>query len=123
MTKSERGVFLQSRRYNSKINDSILPVFEIIRDFIHVHSICSFLEDPIKTEQVTLMKKTQSKRRNSKINDPVWPVFLLVRDFTHVHIISKCQEDLNKTKRVMLMAKSNKVLFRNQGDITTRLMI
>ena len=33
-------------------------VFKFIQDFIHVHFICRFHDDPIKTEQVMLMIKS-----------------------------------------------------------------
>ena len=47
--------FQQSRGCNSKINDPIWPILEFIQDFIHVHLVCKFQEDLIKTEQVMLM--------------------------------------------------------------------
>ena len=55
ITKSNRGFFQQSRGCNSKITDLIWPVFKLVSDFIHVHLICKFQADPIKTKQVTLM--------------------------------------------------------------------
>ena len=42
--------FQQSRMGSSKINDPIWPVFELTRDFIHVHLICNSQEVLIKTE-------------------------------------------------------------------------
>ena len=48
----------QSKGCNSKINDPIQTVFELIWDFIHVPLNCKFHEDPIKTEQVMLMLKS-----------------------------------------------------------------
>ena len=49
----------QSRGRNSKIhvNDPIQPVFELVRDFILIHSICKFQENPIKTERSMLISK------------------------------------------------------------------
>ena len=85
----------------SKINDSIWPVFELIQDCIRA-PLCTFQEDPIKTECVTLMTKLnncyfqQSRGRNSKINDPIWPVCKLNQDFIRVHLICKFQEDPNQ---------------------------
>ena len=49
-------LFQQSRECNSKINDLIWPVFELVRDFIHVHLKCKFQERLIKTEGVMVMK-------------------------------------------------------------------
>ena len=43
---------------NSKINNSILPVFGLIRDYIHAHLICKFKEVPIKTERIMLMTRS-----------------------------------------------------------------
>ena len=51
-------LFQQPRGCNSKINDPIWPDFKLIRDFIHVHLICKFQEDLIKTEWVMLMTKS-----------------------------------------------------------------
>ena len=48
-------LFQQSRGRNSKINDPILSVFKLIRDFIYVHLTCKFQADFIKTEQVMLL--------------------------------------------------------------------
>ena len=55
MMTVKKRLFQQSSGCNSKINDWIWPVFKLIRDFIHVHFICIFQADPIKTKQVTLM--------------------------------------------------------------------
>ena len=86
MTKTNRGFFQQSRGCNSKINDQTSPVFELIKDFIHVHLICKFQEDLIIIEQVMLMTNFQQSRNiTQKINNPIWPVFGSVWDFIHVH--------------------------------------
>ena len=42
--------FLALKECNSKINDPIWPIFELVCDFIHVHLICKFQEELIKTE-------------------------------------------------------------------------
>ena len=47
--------FQQSRRHNSMINGSTLPVFELIRAFIPSLLICKFQEDMIKTEGAMVM--------------------------------------------------------------------
>ena len=53
-----RGFFQQSKGCNFKINDTIWPVFQSLREYIHVHLIYKFQEDPIKTEWVKLMTKS-----------------------------------------------------------------
>ena len=40
----------ESRGRNSKINNQIWTLFEFVQDFTHVHLICKFQDDPIKTE-------------------------------------------------------------------------
>ena len=96
-----------SRGRNSEINDLIWPVFEVVRDFIHVHLICKFQEHPVKTE------------RDSKINYPIWLVFKRVRDFIHVQF----QEVPIKTERNVVMTRYIRGFFSNQGNVTLRLMI
>ena len=56
--KVKQRLFQQSKGCNSKINDPIRTVFELIWDFIHVHFICKFKKALIKTEQVMLMAKS-----------------------------------------------------------------
>ena len=59
--------------------------FEFIKDFIHVHLICKFQDDLIKTEQVMLMIKynkgffINQGDVTQKTNDPIWPGFKLSR--------------------------------------------
>ena len=54
--KVKQKFFQQSRGPNSKINhDPILPVFELVQDFIHIHLICKFQEHPIETEGAMVM--------------------------------------------------------------------
>ena len=57
MTKSNR-FFQQSRGCNSKCNDRIWPVFKLVQEFIHVHLICKFQDEPNKTDWVMLMTKS-----------------------------------------------------------------
>ena len=89
--------FHQSRGYNSKTNYPIWLGFELVRVFIHVHLICKFQEDPIKTEQVMMMTKSNrgffSNQKNVilKINDPICQGFKNIRDFIHVTLNPKCQ--------------------------------
>ena len=51
-----KQAFQQSRECNSKSNDPMWPVFERIRNSIHVQLICKFQVDPIKTERVMSMR-------------------------------------------------------------------
>ena len=116
--QSQTEVFQQSSGCNSKIYDLIWLFFKLVWDFIHVHLICKFQEDLIKTEWVSLMTKSEaffskSRGHNSKINDLIWPVFKLVQDFIHVHRICKFQEAFIKTDWVTLMTKSNGGFFNN----------
>ena len=60
MTKSNRGFYQQSRGRNSKINDPIWPVCELVQDFIHVYLICKLQEAQMKNEQVVLMTVKQA---------------------------------------------------------------
>ena len=80
--KVKQRRFQQSRGCNSKTNDLIWPVLELVWDFIHVHLICKFREDPIKSERVTLMTKSNrgffSIQGESKTNDLIWSVLELV---------------------------------------------
>ena len=118
-------------------NVRFLKFNEFYKDFIHVHLICKFQDDSIKSELVILMIKSNidffntQGNENQNQNDPTWPGFQLIPDFIHVHLICKkgkrkvqgvpqsqtaalprpqdCkfQEDPIKTERVMLMKKSN----------------
>ena len=49
--KKKLKQWLFSKGCNSKINDPILPFFEIIRDFVHVHLICKFQEEIKKVNE------------------------------------------------------------------------
>ena len=60
MIMSNSGIFSNQRNDTLRQIIPIWPGFEIIRDCIHVHLICKFKEDPIKTEQVMLMTKSNS---------------------------------------------------------------
>ena len=60
--------FLQSGGCNSKINNLIWTVFEFIQNFIHVHLTCKFQEDPIKTEWVMLMIRSNKGFFNNQGN-------------------------------------------------------
>ena len=53
--KVKQKLFQQSRGCNSKINDPIWPALELIPDFIHVHLICKFQKNLLKTEGVMVM--------------------------------------------------------------------
>ena len=55
--KVKQWLVQQSRERNSKINDLICPVVKLVQDFILVHLICRFQEDPIKAERVTQCQK------------------------------------------------------------------
>ena len=57
MTKSNRG-FFNNQGDVTQINDSILPVFKLVQDFIHVHIITKLHEHLIKTERVIVMTKS-----------------------------------------------------------------
>ena len=122
-------LFQHSRGHYSKITGPIWPGFKLVWESIHVHLICMFQEDPIKTEWAMLMTNVkqvlfqQSREHNSKIYDPIWPVFKLAQDFIHVPLIIKFQEDPIKTEWVMLMTKTNRGFFSNQGCVTFRLII
>ena len=94
------------------------PVFELFRDFIHVHLIRKFQEHPIKTEQVTLMTKSSrdffsSQGDVTKMNNPIWPVFELVQDFIYFHLTCKFLDGMVKTEWLLLMTKSNRGFFNN----------
>ena len=43
--------FWHARANNFKVNNVILPEFELVRNFIPVQVICKFHKDPIKTKQ------------------------------------------------------------------------
>ena len=61
MTKSNRGFSSnQGDIPLLKSNNPIWPIFKLDQDFIHVHLICKFQEQPIKTEW--LMQMTKSNR-------------------------------------------------------------
>ena len=109
-----------------RLFDPIWQVFQIVRDFIHVHLICKFQEHPIKPEWVTLSQSLRlfsNQGDEIKFNNPIWPVFKLFQDFIHVHIIFKFKEHLIKTEWVTLTPMSNRGFFRNQVDVTLRLLI
>ena len=57
MKKSNRGFFSNLGDVFT-INNSIWPVFNLIRNFIYVHLICKFHEDPIRIRRAMLMAKT-----------------------------------------------------------------
>ena len=98
---------MQSREYNSKINDPIWPVYKLVRVFIYVHLSCKFHKVLIKTKQVVVMTKSIrgfcSNQGNvtCKINDPIWPDLDLVQDFIDAHLICRFQEDLIKTDVIL----------------------
>ena len=75
--KVKLKLFQKSRGCNSKTNNSIWPVFELFWDVIHVHLICTFQEDRIKTKQVTLMTKSQrgffSNQGDITLRVMIWP--------------------------------------------------
>ena len=139
-TAKER-LFKQSnaRRLNSKIN-GIWPVFELIWDFIHVHLICKFQKHLIKTEWVILITKSFTPKwvivmtksiRGVSSNQGNVTLKLIIKSgqilnlseiFISDHLICKFPEDLIKTERVMLIKKSNRGFFRNQGEVTLRLI-
>ena len=87
MTMSNRGLFISPAEVNLRLMTGSGQFFELFRDFIHVHLICKFLVDPVKTEQDALVIKSnkgffqQSRGRNSKINNWIWPVCELAGTF------------------------------------------
>ena len=93
MTKSNKAFF--SNQGDITLNLMIRAgQFSKSWDFTHVHYTCKFQDDPIKTEWVTLMTKSnrlfqQSRGRNSEINDPISKGFALLPHFMQVHLISK----------------------------------
>ena len=70
--------FQQSRECISEMNESVWPVFKLMRDYINVQLTCKFKKDPIKNERVTLMTKSKKCLFSNlgdvtyKINDPIW---------------------------------------------------
>ena len=50
--KVSNGHFWQSRGRNSAIAGPIWPIFELVRDFMHVIIICKFHEDPTKMKKL-----------------------------------------------------------------------
>ena len=142
MTKSIRHFFSNQGGCNSRINDPIWTVFELIRNLLQVPLNCKFHEVPIKTEQVMLMTKSnrgffssqeevtkindlislfqQSRGGNGKINVWIWPVFKLVQCFIHDHLICKFQAYPIKPEQGTLMTKLNRGLFSNQGGVALR---
>ena len=56
--KIKQRLFQQSRGRNYKTNDPIWPVFELIRDFIHIHLIAKFQKHLIKIEGLMVMTIT-----------------------------------------------------------------
>ena len=97
--KSNIGFYSYQEEVTLKMNNSICPVFDPIRDFNKIHLILQFQEEPIKTEQIMLTTKArhcffqQIRGRNPKINNPIWPVFKFMRDFIRLHPICKFQAD------------------------------
>ena len=49
----KQRLFQQTKGRNCKTNDPIWPVFELIRDLIHVHYICKIQEELTKNQRVT----------------------------------------------------------------------
>ena len=58
---------ISNQQLNSKINDRTWPVFELVRDLIHIHLICMFQEHLIKTEGAMVMKKTFSHCKSMEL--------------------------------------------------------
>ena len=56
--KVKQRLLQQLRGSDFKINDPIWPIFDLVRDFIHVHLICKFQENLIKNEWLMLMIKS-----------------------------------------------------------------
>ena len=102
--KVKQRLYQQSRMCNSKINDLIWPVFELLQDSIHVHLSASFRKIWSKLNK-SCWRKSQTKAfsaikgTNSETNDPIRPVFQLVWDFIHVHLICKFQGTSNQNWR------------------------
>ena len=119
--KVKQRLFQQSRGHNSKNNHPICPGFGLFWDFIHIHLIRKFHEDPIKTEWVMLMTKSnrdffkQSRGRNSKINETNWLVLELIWGFIHVNLICKFQEDPIKTEQVTLLTVKQRLFSAIKG--------
>ena len=117
---------LQSRDVSLSIMLWKFPkFFKFIQDFIYVHVICKFKDDPIKTEWVMLMIKSNIGFSNNQgdvaqTNDLLWWSFKLIQDFIHVHLSANFK--LIKTEWVMLMTESNRGFFSNQEDETLRFM-
>ena len=57
MTRLEIGIFTNEGD-NSKNNNLTWTICEFLHDFNHVHLICKFQNDPINTERVMLMAKS-----------------------------------------------------------------
>ena len=77
-----------SFRVTASNSKPIWPVFEMIWDFIHVHLFCKFQEEPIKTEWVMLMTKSNrgfsSNQGNVTLKLMIWSD--LIRFRTHSKI-------------------------------------
>ena len=125
-------LFQQSRVYNSLTNNTIWPYFELFRDSIHVHLICKFQEDLIKTEWVSLMTKSNRDSNSdyfSNQGDVTLKLMIRSRQFLNSSMISsmshlsasfsKIWSKLNK----LCWWQSQTDYFSNQGDVTLKLMI
>ena len=107
------------------MNSSILPEFELFRDFIAVQVICNFHKDPIKTKQASsgqgqicfffgtkgqvTPKSIVRSGRNSN-----------VRDFMPVQIICKFHKVSIKTKQAMLRTRPNMGFFGTKGQVNPK---
>ena len=99
----------------SKINNLIWTAYKFIQDFIHVHLICKFKDDQIKTELVLLMIKSNS------ITKSVFPskwkeakVAPLYKNGPH--------EDVNNYRPISILPVLSKVLEKHVHEILSNFL-
>ena len=127
MKKLNRGFFQHSKGHNSKINDPIWPEFKFIRGFIHVHLICKFQEDPIRTEQVML--RTKSNRCFFSIQgDVTLRCMIRIACYQTRSRFHPCSSylwvsgrpDQNLISYADNKVKKKRCFFSNRGDVTLK---
>ena len=103
--KVKQRLFQKSRGRNSKINDRIWPVFDLVQGLYPCppsgrseQNWMSYTDD--KVNQILFL---QYRGHNTKINDLSWPAFKLVQEYMYIHFsfICKFQEHLIKLKELL----------------------
>ena len=126
--KVKQRLFQQSRWCRAKINDPIWPGFELIWELILIHLICKFQADPIKTEWVMLMTKSNKDffSNQGDINVRLMIQSGQVLNSSEISSVWTLSASFRKICQNWISNTDDKVkqrLFSNQGDVTLRLMI